>query len=84
MAAELAPKLTVNAVSPGPIHTPMLETELELFGGTNEVWQEAKDRVPLKRSAMPEEIAKVVLFLAADAPYATGSIVRVDGGTTAV
>jgi NAD(P)-dependent dehydrogenase (short-subunit alcohol dehydrogenase family) len=33
---------------------------------------------------MPEEIAKVVLFLAADAPYATGSIVRVDGGTTAV
>lgn len=84
MAAELAPKITVNAVSPGPIHTPMLEAELELFGGTDEVWREAKDRVPLKRFATPEEVAKVVLFLAADAPYATGSIVRVDGGSTAI
>ncbi|MGE0237078.1 MAG: SDR family NAD(P)-dependent oxidoreductase [Parvibaculaceae bacterium] len=84
LAAEMAPKVRVNAVSPGPIDTPMLAAEIEWFGGTQEVIDGAIGRVPLKRFASPEEVAKAVLFLIADAPYATGSALRLDGGTTIV
>ena len=84
LAAELAPTVTVNAICPGPVDTPMLESEIEWFGGSDEVRQEAYTRVPLHRLAQPEEIARAILFLVADAPYATGSIMGVDGGTTAI
>lgn len=84
LAAEMAPKVRINAVSPGPIDTPMLEAEIKWFGGTQEVIDGAKGRVPLKRFAAPEEVAKAVLFLVADAPYATGSALRLDGGTTII
>lgn len=84
LAAEMAPKVKVNSVSPGPVDTPMLQAELEWFGGTQEVLNGAIDRVPLKRFATPDEVARAVLFLAADAPFATGSCLALDGGTTAV
>lgn len=84
LAAEFAPKVRVNSISPGPIDTPMLEAELVWFGGTPEVREGAIGRVPLKRFASPGEVARAVLFLAADAPFATGSTLRLDGGTTAV
>jgi NAD(P)-dependent dehydrogenase (short-subunit alcohol dehydrogenase family) len=84
LAAEMAPKVRVNSISPGPIDTPMLEAEIQWFGGTKEVREGAVNRVPLKRFASPVEVASAVLFLAADAPYATGSTLRLDGGTTAV
>lgn len=84
LAAEMAPKVRVNAVSPGPIDTPMLEAEIKWFGGTQEVIDGAIGRVPLKRFASPEEVAKAVLFLVADASYATGSALRLDGGTTII
>ncbi|WP_171181676.1 SDR family NAD(P)-dependent oxidoreductase [Ruegeria sp. HKCCD8929] len=84
LAAEMAPTVRVNSVSPGPIDTPMLRAEIEWLGGTDEVLQGAIDRVPLKRFSRPAEVAKAVLFLAADADYATGSTLRLDGGTTAV
>jgi NAD(P)-dependent dehydrogenase (short-subunit alcohol dehydrogenase family) len=84
LAAEFAPKVRVNSISPGPIDTPMLEAELVWFGGTQEVREGAVNRVPLKRFASAEEVARSVLFLAADAPFATGSTLRLDGGTTAI
>ena len=37
-------------------------------------------QVPLKRSGVPEDIARCVLFLVKDAPYITGQIIPVDGG----
>src|SRR3546814_18002166 len=74
----------VNSVSPGPIDTPMLKAEIEWFGGTQEVLDGAINRVPLKRFASPAEVAKAVLFLTADATYATGTTLRLDGGTPAV
>lgn len=84
LAAEMAPKVRVNSISPGPIDTPMLQAEIKWFGGTQEVMDGAINRVPLKRFASAEEIAKAILFLAADAPYATGSTLVLDGGTTMV
>jgi NAD(P)-dependent dehydrogenase (short-subunit alcohol dehydrogenase family) len=84
LAAEFAPKVRVNSISPGPIDTPMLEAELRWFGGTTDVRESAIARVPLRRFASPSEVAKSVLFLSVDAVFATGSHLRLDGGTTAV
>jgi len=84
MAAELAPKVTVNAICPGPVDTPMMEAEIQWFGGTDKVRRDVTERVPLKRMASPEEVAVAILFLAADAPFATGATLALDGGTTAV
>ena len=84
LAAEMAPTVRVNAVSPGPIDTPMLQAELDWFGGSRDVMDAALARVPLKRFATAREVAEAVLFLAVDARYATGSTIRLDGGTTMV
>lgn len=84
MAHELAPNVRINCVCPGPIDTPMMEAELVLFGGTAEVRKAAVDRIPAKRFASPQEIAEFVKFILVDAHYATGSILSVDGGTTAI
>lgn len=76
VAMELAPKkITVNAVAPGVIETEMSET----------VVRRAKDQIldmiALKRLGTPDDIAKVVLFLASDASdYITGEVIHVDGG----
>lgn len=76
VAMELAPKkVTVNAVAPGVVETEMSST----------VIRRAKDiildSVALKRLGQPEEIAKVVAFLASDdSSYITGEVIRVDGG----
>jgi NAD(P)-dependent dehydrogenase (short-subunit alcohol dehydrogenase family) len=84
LAAEMAPKVRVNSVSPGPIDTPMLHEEIKFFGGTQEVLDGAIARVPLKRFATPQEVARAVYFLATEASFATGSTLMLDGGTTMV
>ncbi len=75
LALEMAPDVRVNGVSPGPILWP------EDGEWSDEV---ARQRVInstlLKRTGEPEDIAKTVLFLIADAPYITGQIIAVDGG----
>ena len=82
MARELAPRIRVNAVCPGPVDTPMMDAELEWFPDPGATRAAAVDRVPMKRFATADEIADVVLFVGS-APFATGSCVAVDGGTTA-
>jgi NAD(P)-dependent dehydrogenase (short-subunit alcohol dehydrogenase family) len=84
LAAELAPTVRVNVVCPGPIDTPMMDAEIEWFSDPAEARKQALERVPLKRFATPEEIAAAIRFLAVDAPYATGAVLPVDGGTTMV
>jgi NAD(P)-dependent dehydrogenase (short-subunit alcohol dehydrogenase family) len=84
LAAELAPKVTVNAVCPGPVDTPMLAAEFQAFPDPQGAHDETIERVPLKRLATPEEVAAGILYLAADAPYATGTTLELDGGTTFV
>jgi pteridine reductase len=74
LARELGPEIRVNGVAPGPILWPE--------DGT---WDEvARQRVVshtlLKRTGDPDDIARAVHYLIAEAPYVTGQIIAVDGG----
>ncbi|PKM12546.1 MAG: pteridine reductase [Gammaproteobacteria bacterium HGW-Gammaproteobacteria-3] len=75
LAKELGPAVRVNAVSPGAILWP--ETALP-----EAVKQAIVERVALKRSGNPDDIAKAVRFLIQDADYITGQVLSVDGGRT--
>ena len=72
LAKELGSRgIRVNAVAPGFINTDMTK-DLDTSKFT--------DFIPLKRLGEPEDIAKVVKFLAVDADYVTGQVLEVDGG----
>ncbi|MEY4980470.1 MAG: 3-oxoacyl-[acyl-carrier-protein] reductase [Pseudomonadota bacterium] len=75
---ELGPKgVRVNAVAPGFIATPILNTMPE------KVVADMAQRVPLRRLGQPEEIANVYAFLASDeASYINGAVIEVAGGMT--
>ncbi|NBF41734.1 MAG: glucose 1-dehydrogenase [Spirochaetes bacterium] len=87
LAQELAPHgITVNAVCPGIVHTPMWE-ELDrvlakrMGKKEGEILATRKDQIPLGRLEQPEDVAGVVAFLASDdANYMTGQAVNVTGG----
>jgi 3-oxoacyl-[acyl-carrier protein] reductase len=76
LAKELGSRnIMVNAVPPGYIQTQMTERLDE------KIKQEMLNRIPLKRFGKPEDVAKMVLFLASsDADYITGQVFVVDGG----
>ena len=79
MAVELAPSIRVNAVCPGYVLTPMQKAEY-----TPEMMAAVNDKIPLKRHALPEEIAALFAFLASDeAPYISGQPIVIDGGEIA-
>lgn len=76
LALEMAPRVRVNAVSPGAILWP---------DGNEEEFSEQKKRailekIPLRDLGKPEDIASAVCFLALQAPYITGEVINVDGG----
>lgn len=75
---ELGPKgVRVNAVAPGFIQTPILDTIPE------KVLDDMRHRVPLNRLGTAEEIANVYCFLASDeASYVNGAVIEVSGGMT--
>ena len=83
-ATELASRnIRINSVNPGPVATPifgktgMEEEQLNGFA------QAMQNRVPLKRFGKPEDIAKLVSFLASDdASFITGSALIADGGNS--
>ena len=67
--------LTVNEVAPGFISTEMLQTVPE------KVLDRIRGQIPLRRLGYPDEVARVVHFLAADASsYITGQVWSVNGG----
>jgi NAD(P)-dependent dehydrogenase (short-subunit alcohol dehydrogenase family) len=84
LAAELAPDIRVNVLCPGPVDTPMLEAELELADDPVEARREENARPLLGRLAQPGEIADAAVWLLVEARFATGAVVPIDGGTTAV
>ena len=68
-------KIIVTAIAPGFIETKMLETIPE------KVMQRILDQIPLHRLGKPEEVAKLVCFLASDdANYITGQVININGG----
>jgi acetoacetyl-CoA reductase len=76
LALEVAPKgVTVNAIAPGYINTDMVKAISE------DVLKSIIDQIPVKRLGMPEEIARVVGFLASDeAGFMTGATLSANGG----
>ena len=74
----------INAVAPGEVRTPMLSSQRAAPPSEADLQALADATIPMKRLAEPEEIARVVAFLASDdASYMTGEIVHVDAGYTA-
>ena len=75
-ARELAPRILVNAVAPGPTDTPLLA-----FDTMTPEEQARETALPLRRIGRPEEIASAVLFLAGPgATFVTGQCLGVNGG----
>jgi 7-alpha-hydroxysteroid dehydrogenase len=76
-AADLAPKVRVNAIAVGSIATSALEIVLD----NPEVHDEMVRRTPLKRLGVPEDIALCALYLASPAgSFVTGKLFEIDGG----
>jgi pteridine reductase len=75
LARELAPEVRVNAVAPGPILWPESDEWSNELGR-----QRIINQTLLKRTGEPDDVARAVAFLIADAPYVTGQILTVDGG----
>ena len=78
MALELAPKVRVNAVSPGYVLTPMQRAEY-----TDKMLAAVNRKIPMGRHAKPEELGALYAFLASeDAAFATGQVYVMDGAET--
>ena len=81
-ARELLPRgIRVNAVSPGPIQTPIIDKAAPK-DVADVVKRQLREANPMKRFGAPEEVAKAVLFLAFEATYTTGAELAVDGGAS--
>jgi 3-oxoacyl-[acyl-carrier protein] reductase len=82
LAIEWGPKgVTVNAVGPGIILTPLTKAYMDQYP---ERVTATIENTPLRRLGTPEDVADVVAFLASDgARFITGQTVYVDGGISA-
>lgn len=77
LAAELAPKIRVNAIAPSLTHTPMSERMIN----TDDKLKAMKERHPLKDIGQPRDMASMVSYLLSDnARWITGQIMHIDGG----
>ena len=75
LSRELAPRVRVNAVSPGLIDTPLIQPLLKVGGPA------LIDQTPMKRLGKPVEVATTIAFLCSDwASFITGETVHINGG----
>ena len=76
-----AENIRVNCICPGDTDTPMLRSEAQQLGESEDIFlADAADR-PLRRVGQPADIAQAVLYLASDAAlFVTGTALVVDGG----
>lgn len=76
LAMQFAPYVNVNAIAPG-----FIGTESELEGYDKEFLKSEEEKILVKRYGKPEEVAKLVAFLASeDASYINNTVIRIDGG----
>ena len=75
LARVFAPDVRVNAIAPGLVHT-------RFAGWPESTFEHGQKATPLGRIATVEEVAKVCLFLAADATAITSETILIDGGKT--
>ncbi len=75
LAVDLAPNVRVNALAPGVVAFPDSG-----FESDPETQARYLQRVPLKRAGTPQDAASAVRWLALEATYITGEIIRLDGG----
>lgn len=74
-ARELASRgITVNAIAPGFIDTDMTKRL------PDDVKSKLIAQIPISRLGLPEDIAKAIIFLSADASYITGQVININGG----
>jgi NAD(P)-dependent dehydrogenase (short-subunit alcohol dehydrogenase family) len=75
LAKYFAPKVTVNAIAPGPFESKMMHATLAAFGDA------IAENAPMKRIGQPSDMAGAAIFLASPAAsYITGAVLPVDGG----
>jgi NAD(P)-dependent dehydrogenase (short-subunit alcohol dehydrogenase family) len=75
LAKQLAPRVTVNAIAPGPFESKMMAATLSAFG------DQIAASAPLKRIGRPDDMAGTAIFLASRAgSFLTGAVIPVDGG----
>jgi NAD(P)-dependent dehydrogenase (short-subunit alcohol dehydrogenase family) len=84
--AELKDRsIWVNAISPGAIDTPIIDSQAATKEGADAIRAKFAAATPLNRIGRPEELAAAVLFLASDeSSYVNGADLVVDGGLTAL
>ncbi|WP_447002298.1 SDR family oxidoreductase [Saccharothrix isguenensis] len=76
-AADLSPRVRVNAVAPGTV----LTSALQKLVGEGTMRERIESATPLRRIGDPQDVAAAVLYLATDASsYMTGKVIEVDGG----
>lgn len=82
LSAELVGRgIRVNAISPGPVTTPIFDKLGLDEDALNQTLSNIKEQVPMKRFGRPEEIAKTALFLASsDSSFLLGTEIVADGG----
>lgn len=72
LAREMAPKVRVCGIAPGVVAWPEQVDPEEV--------ESYEARIPLQRPGTPEDVARLVLFLAREGTYINGEIIRLDGG----
>ncbi|MFT4799687.1 MAG: NAD(P)-dependent dehydrogenase (short-subunit alcohol dehydrogenase family) [Candidatus Azotimanducaceae bacterium] len=80
-----AMNIRVNTVNPSPVESRMIRSLEEGYapGQAESIKEQMRSRIPLGRYAEPEDIAKLMLFLASDdSAFITGSVYMADGGST--
>ena len=78
-------KIRVNAISPGPIDTPIFNSAVQTEEEIEQIKASLVASVPMGRMGNPDEVAKAALFLASDdSGFITGIELTVDGGTAQI
>jgi NAD(P)-dependent dehydrogenase (short-subunit alcohol dehydrogenase family) len=83
-AVDYAPKVRINCICPGPVDTPFIHASAVAFPDPVKAVENAGKSTLLGRLGIPEDIAKLALFLASeDSSWITGSSFTIDGGILA-